>query len=132
LNAEYFGKYEWENKTILIVEDDVSSVFYLKEVLADTDADLIIVKDGDTAINECKMHQEIDLVLMDIQLPRLDGYYTTSRIKEFRPKLPVIAQTACALIEDIHKCKDAGCDDYIAKPIEPVILLDKMSKFLNN
>ncbi len=115
----------------MIVEDDISSIFYIKEVLADTNAELIIAKDGESAINECKMSEDINLVLMDIQLPVLDGYTTTTRIKEFKPDLPVIAQTAYALIEDRHMCMEAGCDDYIAKPIEPFILLEKMSKFLD-
>ena len=131
MNKDYFEKYDWHGKIILIVEDDISSIFYLKEVLADTNAELIIVKDGKTAIHECRENDNIDLVLMDIQLPDLDGYQTTMRIKEIKPHLTVIAQTAYALVEDRYRCKDAGCDDYLAKPIEPSILLKKISKFLD-
>ena len=132
MNEDYFGKYEWENKTILIVEDDVSSTFYLKEVLTDTGANLIFVIDGRSAIKACEENKSIDLVLMDIQLPVLDGYQATIEIKKIRPDLPVIAQTAYALIEERQRCYDVGCDDYIAKPIEPLRLLDKISTFLNN
>lgn len=130
MNEDYFGKYSWENKTILIVEDDISSIFYLREVLADTHANVIIIKDGEAAVDICVHDDSIDLVLMDIQIPVLDGYNTTRKIKKAKPGLPVIAQTAYAMVEDRRKCLDAGCDDYIAKPVEPFALLDKINIFL--
>ena len=130
MNEDYFGRYEWDNKTILIVEDDISSAFYLKEVLTDTNAELIFVKDGQSAINLCRDNKSIDLVLMDIQLPVIDGFDATIEIKKMRPDLPVIAQTAYALIEERQRCYEVGCDDYIAKPIEPLKLLDKIKNFM--
>jgi CheY-like chemotaxis protein len=131
LNEDYFGKYNWEGKTILIVEDDISSIFYLREVLADTHANLIITKDGGAAVDICTHDPSIDIVLMDIQIPVLDGYNTTKKIKNAKPRLPVIAQTAYAMLEDRKKCFDAGCDDYISKPIEPFALLDKINIYLS-
>lgn len=131
MNEDYFGKYNWESKTILIVEDDISSIFYLREVLADTHVNILIVKDGEAAVNICTNDETIDLVLMDIQIPVLDGYNTTIKIKKSKPHLPVIAQTAYAMREDRKKCFDAGCDDYIAKPIEPFALLEKIDNYFS-
>lgn len=131
MKENYFSKYDWKDKFVLIVEDDLSSSYFLKELLAGTKADFLIVTNGNDAITECKNNQEIDLILMDIQLPGMDGYKTTKEIKKIFPQLPVIAQTAFALTDDRRKCLDAGCDDYISKPIEPLSLLEKMSRFLD-
>ena len=131
MNEDYFGKYEWDGKTILVVEDDISSSFFLKEVLADTHADILFAADGSEAIDMCSRHSEIDLVLMDIQLPEVDGYTATREIKKNRPSLPVIAQTAYAFQSDRKKCFEAGCSDYIAKPINADLLLEKISALMD-
>ena len=82
MNEDIFGKYEWEGKTILIVEDDISSTFYLKEILDETGVDLLFASDGCQALNMVEEHPELTLVLMDIQIPILDGYATTIEIKK--------------------------------------------------
>ncbi len=120
--------HNWEGQTILIVEDDYSSFRFLEAVLKRTKATILHAVDGEDAIEICKTHPAIDLVLMDIQLPKVDGYTVTKKIKEFRKNLPVVAQTAHALEEDRTKSLKAGCDDYISKPInknELLIILDK-------
>ena len=127
MNEEHI--YEWQDKTILIVEDDLSSSFYLKEVLDDTGVYILFADEGNQAIEMVRDHPEIDLVLMDIQLPILNGYEATKTIKKIRPDLIIIAQTACAFTEDRDKCFEAGCDDYLAKPIEPKELLDKIASY---
>lgn len=114
----------------MIVEDDISSIFYLKEILKETGADLLIAEDGERAIRFCTENPEIDIVLMDIQLPILNGYETTRQIKTNSPHLPVIAQTAYALPEERNRCLAAGCDDYISKPINPFEILAMIQKFL--
>jgi len=124
--------YEWQNKTILIVEDDLSSAFYLKEVLDDTGVNLLFATDGNQAIELVREHPEIDLVLMDIQMPILNGYEATKKIKHFRPKLAVIAQTAYAFTKDKDLCYEAGCDGYIAKPIQPKELLDHVAPYMDH
>lgn len=131
LKEDTFIQYNWEDKTVLIVEDDISSIFYLKEILADTSVKIVVVNDGQSALDTCLENNNIDIVLMDIQIPILDGYSTTRKIKEMKPALPVIAQTAYALLEDKHLCFEAGCDGYIAKPIEAGSLLKKMSEFID-
>ncbi len=127
MTEDFSGKYNWDGKTILIVEDDISSIFYLKEILKDSGVDLLFAEDGKKAISVFKDHSEINLILMDIQLPVLNGYETTRKIKSLNPNLPVIAQTAYAMPEEKIKCLEAGCNDYLAKPLDPKILLQKIS-----
>jgi len=106
-------------KTILVVEDDFVSFQYLESILRDANAALIHVKNGEDAVEVCQMNTKIDLVLMDIQLPFMDGCETTRKIKIFRKNLPIIAQTADVMPEDKIRCFESGCDDFIGKPIDP-------------
>lgn len=80
----------------------------------------------------CRQHPDIDLVLMDIKMPVMDGYEATRQIKKFRPGLPIIAQTAYALEGDLEISIAAGCDDYISKPLNKVILINCLNKFLKD
>ncbi len=121
--------YNWEKNTILIVEDDYSSVFYLKEVLKDTGVKIEIADDELTAIDKCKNNTEIKLVLIDIKLPFINGLDVTVKIKKIRPDLPVIAETAFATPYDQENCLMAGCSDIITKPIDSMELLEKINKF---
>lgn len=120
------------NKTILVVEDDVTSYEFLKIVLSDLGIDKIVwAKDGNEVIKQSKENAAIDLVLMDVNLPVMNGYESIKAIKVFRPRLPIIAQTAYALTGDREKSLEAGCDDYITKPIEKEQLLEKIEKFFD-
>lgn len=113
-----------KEKTILIVEDDETSYEYLKVVLEEYGTNIIWAKDGKSSIVYCKENPNIDMVLMDINMPEMNGYEATKEIKKFSPNLPVIAQTAFAIAGDREKAIDAGCDDYISKPIDRNELLD--------
>jgi signal transduction histidine kinase/CheY-like chemotaxis protein len=106
-------------KTVLIVEDVELNYKFLEVVLI-TYANAIILwaKDGVEAVNLCKEHPEIDLVMMDIQMPEMNGYEATRRIKEIRPELQIIAQTAYAMAEEREKCFASGCQGYLSKPIK--------------
>ena len=130
MNEVNFKKYNWTGKKILIVEDDVSSTFFLKEVLEETGASMAFATDGLTALKLCREDLDISLVLMDIQIPFLNGFETSKQIKDLRPDLPIIAQTAYAFIDDREKSLQAGCDDYISKPIDPFELLDRLSLYM--
>lgn len=121
---------KWKNKKILIVEDVEESVMLLTEMLEPTNALVIIARNGKEAIDICLNDKDIDIVLMDLQLPILDGYKATHEIKRTRPLLPIIAQTANAMSDDREKALDAGCDDYIAKPIRYDELIFTLGKFL--
>ena len=118
--------------TILIVEDDESSYCYLEILLSNMNPKYLILRatDGLQAVEKCRMYPEIEIVLMDIQLPFLDGYKATSQIKEFRKDLTIIAQSAYSKTEDIIKAKEAGCDDYITKPINAEALFMILAKYL--
>lgn len=123
--------YDFTGKVILVVEDVESNFDLLKIILEGSGAEVHRIENGLEAVEFCKVNKHIDLVLMDIQLPGINGYEATRLIKEFRPELPVLAQTAFALAEDKELCMEAGCDGYIAKPIKPRLLLPVISQFLN-
>jgi CheY-like chemotaxis protein len=118
----------FSNKTMLIVEDDNDSFEFLNIVLKQLDINTLWAKDGEEAIIMCKRNASIDIVLMDINMDVMNGYIATAEIKKFRPELPIIAQTALAMVGDKEKALDAGCDDYISKPIDKDKLMDIISK----
>ncbi len=123
-------KKTFEKQTILIVEDDISSFEYLEAILSKPGINLIWAKNGEDSITLCKENTTIDLVLMDINMPVMDGLEATKAIKKFRPELPIIAQTARAIAGDHEKILDAGCDDYISKPIKKEKLMAKIGRLL--
>ena len=120
----------WEDKVILVVEDVDTNKIFFDAALRKTKAKILWAKDGQEAIDMFK-ENEIDLVLMDLQLPIMDGYTATRKIKEIDKNIPIIAQTAHVMSGEREKCLEAGCDDYLAKPIRLQILMDTLSKFLN-
>ncbi len=129
-NLDKSDHYDWFNRTILIAEDDDSSYSLLKQLLSKTNARLVRAINGKEVVEAVKFTEEIDIVLMDIQMPLLNGYDATQQIKALRPRLPIIAQTAFAMEGDKEKSILAGCNDYITKPIQPRQLLAKIDQFL--
>lgn len=123
--------FRWTNKVVLIAEDDNNNFLFLRSTLKSTGISILRAKDGKQAVNEVKNNESIDLVLMDIQMPEMNGYEATENIKLLRPDLPVISQTAYAMAGEREKSFQAGCDDYISKPIDIDLLFSKMSRFLN-
>lgn len=124
--------YNWSDRTFLIAEDDDNSYVLLKEILIKTGARLVRAINGKEVVEAVKFSEEIDLILMDIQMPYQNGFESTRQIKELNPHIPVIAQTALAMQGDKEKSILAGCDDYISKPIQPEKLLCKISQFLKD
>jgi PAS domain S-box-containing protein len=127
---EVYTTVNWRNNHILVVEDDMACLALINELLEETKIKISNATTGLEAVKICRKDPTIDFVLMDMRLPEMDGYEATRRIKEFRPELPIIAQTAHALSDDKKKCLSAGCDDYLTKPIIQNILFDTISKFL--
>ncbi len=123
--------HNWKGKVILIVEDNDLNSRLLQRMIEPTGAEIIIAKDGKPAIEACMTRETIDIVLMDIQMPEMDGYEATRTIKSLNPQIPVIAQTAYAMAEEKEKIIFAGCDDYISKPIRQKDLFITLSKYLN-
>ena len=124
--------HDFSHKKILVVEDIESNSKLLIAVLKPTKAEVIFFEYGLEAIEYCRGNDNIDLVLMDIQLPDINGIEATKIIKEFRKDLPVIAQTAFAMAGDREKCLEAGCSEYISKPISRVLLLDMINTHINH
>lgn len=116
---------------VLIVEDEDANYQLLKEMLRKRNYRLFRAFDGVEAI-EIVREEQLDLVLMDIQLPKMDGYEATRIIKKDHPDLPIIAQTAYANYNDVVKSLDAGCNDFIAKPIKMKKLLAMIDSYLHN
>ena len=116
-------------KTILIVEDDVSSRLYLNKILEKTGASLLTACDGKEAIEIAMANPGIDIILMDIQLPLIDGYGAARVIRELRNDIIIIAQTAYSLLGDRERIISSGFDDYIVKPIFPQQLIEKLTKY---
>lgn len=129
INKKAAQEATWSKYTLLLVEDDQNSMLYIKELLLPSQINIIHTNNGDDAIKTCK-DSTVDIVLMDIKLPTIDGLETTKRIRLFNKELPIIAQTAYALSADLQKAAKAGCNDYITKPISRAKLLDTMAKYL--
>ena len=116
-------------KTILIVEDDYYNAEYIKEILSGVGLNILHAENGKQAV-EISMSQSIDLVLMDIRLPDIDGYEATRQIRKHKPYLKIVAQTAYAAHDEKQKATDAGCADYISKPTKREALLLLLNKHL--
>jgi CheY-like chemotaxis protein len=117
-------------KKILIAEDMQDNVDLLKQILDGTDLSIIFAKNGEEAITISRNHPDIDLILMDIQMPIVNGFDATLRIKEFKPDLPIIAMTAYAMADERTKCLEKGCNDYISKPFNKNDLIALISQYL--
>lgn len=123
----------FHSKKILLADDDMRNVFALTQILKERGMEIIKAENGKNALEMLDSHPDIDLVLMDIMMPEMDGYEAMRRIRtqeRFR-NLPVIALTAKAMKDDKQKCIDAGANDYIAKPIDIERLLSLMRVWLS-
>jgi CheY-like chemotaxis protein len=117
-----------KNFKILIVEDEEFVIAYLKIVLKNHEKEMLIAKTGVEAVGVCYNNPDIDLILMDIKLPGIDGYEATRRIREFNKDVFILSQTAFAQIGDREKSLEAGCNEYITKPLSKDLLLEIISK----
>ncbi|MFA6949577.1 MAG: response regulator [Lentimicrobiaceae bacterium] len=120
----------WTGKSILIVEDVTSNYSYLAATINRSGVSITWVKSGEEALECINQGNHFDLILMDVQLSGMDGYQVTGMIKAIHPEIPIIAQTAYAMLGEKEKSQKAGCDEYLSKPIKPSILLETISKYL--
>ncbi len=111
---------------ILIAEDDVASFLHLSILTKVFTREVLHVTSGSEAVQTCRDHPDIDLVLMDIKMPLMDGLEATRLIRKFNPTVYIIAQTAYALTGDLEKALESGCNDYITKPIQLDELMEKL------
>lgn len=126
------SSYFWPNKTILIVEDNETSNIYFEAALRKTKANLLWAKNGLEAVELVKKNRGINLVLMDINMPKLDGIEATRIIKSLFPEIIVVVQTAFLLSGEERMCQEAGCDEFITKPIRLKYLLDTINHYLDS
>jgi CheY-like chemotaxis protein len=115
-----------KGRKILIVEDDLSSRLYLNKILEKAGVIILNAGDGQEAVNIAFKNPDLDIILLDIQLPVLDGYSALIKIREFRKDVIIIAQTAYGLLGDKEKILNSGFNDYVIKPILAQNLLDKL------
>jgi CheY-like chemotaxis protein len=119
-----------DKNLVLIAEDDDVSCQFLKTVFAKIGVQTLIATNGIEAIELVKSNPDLNLILMDIKMPELDGLIATKEIKAIRPDIKIIAQTAYALNSEKAKFLKEGCDDYISKPIEIDLLMKLIKKYI--
>ncbi len=122
---------DFSSFTLLVAEDDDINYVYMERLLSKTNARLIRAANGQEAVDLCKSTQKVDLILMDINMPFLNGLEATKIIKSSRPDIPIIAVTAYSLSGDRETCIASGCNDYIPKPIRRDELFSKLHQFLD-
>jgi PAS domain S-box-containing protein len=108
---------------VLVAEDDNTSGMLISKALKPYSKEILIAKNGLDAIDICHKNPDLDLIMMDIKMPGIDGYETTREIRKFNKDVIIIAQTAFSQINDIEKAKAAGCNDYLIKPLEIPMLV---------
>jgi CheY-like chemotaxis protein len=121
-----------KNLNALIVEDDEISAKFITKTIQSFSKNILRVCNGTEAVNACRNNPGLDLVLMDIQMPEMDGYEATRQIRQFNKDIVIIAQTAFALSQDHKLAIEAGCNDYISKPIDKALLTVLINKHFKN
>lgn len=121
----------WVNKNILIAEDDDINFMFIKEALRKTGCNLIRAVNGEEAIEFYRKRKSVDIILLDIQMPKKNGIEVLKYIRNTNKEIPIIVQTAYAMADERTKCIDAGCNDYFSKPLHINKLMMAIEKYLN-
>jgi len=114
---------------VLIAEDDAGSAMLIEIAIKKFSREIIKVRTGIEAVEACRSNSDIDLILMDIKMPAMDGYEATQQIRKFNTKVVIIAESAYALTGDREKAIGAGCNDYISKPMKQSVLIELIRKY---
>lgn len=122
-------EHDWSQYTLLIAEDEDTNFIYLETALQKTKINVLRASDGKEAVEIARIAPGLDLILMDMKMPKMNGLEATRSIKSFRKDVTIIAQTAFAMEEDRRNCTAVGCDDFLAKPIRYQVLLDTLAKY---
>lgn len=122
---------EMERKKILVVDDNEKNRYLISFILEKNGLEVVTATDGMDGVEAAKRHR-VDLIIMDIKMPKMDGYEATRMIKKLEgyQSVPIIALTSYAMAEDKKKALAAGCDGYIAKPINPETFMDEIRKYM--
>ena len=122
--------FDWSKNTILIAEDDECNFVLLKFMFLATKVNILRANNGSEAVDLCKSNPNIDIVLMDVKMPVMDGIEATGKIKSFKPELPIFMQTAHILEEVKTNCYNAGCNEFFTKPFEEDKLYNTIDSYL--
>ncbi|MCG8701709.1 MAG: response regulator [Bacteroidales bacterium] len=122
---------DWSRHTVIVAEDEDNNFDYLESILLKTKIKVLRAKDGKECVELVKTHPEVNVVLMDIRMPVLNGLEATRSIKSYRPGIIVVAQTAFAMDEDRRNCKAVGCDNFLAKPVRYRVLVDTLKEYFD-
>ena len=121
-----------ENKVVLIVDDEDSNIYALQSYLDTLDVKIRVAKNGEQAIYLLQQVEKVDIILLDMMMPVMDGYETLQALKENNTlkRIPVIAVTAKAMKGDREKCLEAGAWDYVSKPLDMKLLIEKITQLV--
>ena len=121
-----------KGKKVLVVDDDIRNIFAITAALEQHDVQVLNAENGLDALSQLEEHPDVDLVLMDVMMPEMDGYEATRRIRKLERghSIPIIALTAKAMKGDREKCIEAGASDYVTKPVEPEQLVSLLRVWL--
>jgi two-component system, cell cycle response regulator DivK len=122
--------FDWSNKTIIIAEDEEVNYIYLKTALSKTNINILRAYNGQDAVEMSKVNPLVELILMDIKMPKMNGLEATKAIKSFRSDIKIVAQTAFAMDEDRKNCEAVGVDDFLSKPVRYKLLFETLSRHL--
>lgn len=120
---------DWSNKTILVVEDDKFNSLIIQNFLSKTKAKVVTAINGEQAIEQARANNP-DFILMDLKMPGMNGFEATRKIKEFLPNTVVIAQTAFVTDADREEAFNAGCSEFITKPLSSEKIYSAIEKFM--
>ena len=126
------GMLDWSDKTILVAEDVPTNYMLIEAILGKTGVKLIWARDGQEAVDKCLENDQIDLILMDIQMPVMNGLEATRAIKKVRNHIPVIAQTAFTYNYEEETIRAAGISKVLNKPISPELLMFSIQEFFRH
>ena len=124
------NKKKTKKPKVLIVEDETFTMDYLSIILKNICSEIIRADNGIDAVNICRRNPDIDLILMDIKMPLMNGYDAAKEIRTFNKEVIIIAQTAYAMPGDREKALEAGCNDYISKPINKEVLISMIENMV--
>lgn len=130
ISAQTENIVKWGHHTILVAEDDDMNFMFLEEMFSETEINLLRAKTGEEALTSIRKNPKIELILMDIQMPEMNGLEATEKIRLINQDIPIIAQTAYAMPSEKEKSIKSGCTDYITKPIMPDMLIGTLKKYL--
>ena len=126
------GMQDWSDKTILVAEDVPTNYMLIEAILSKTGVNLIWARDGQEAVDKCMENDQIDLILMDIQMPVMNGLEATMAIKKIRNHIPILAQTAFIYNYDEDKIREAGISKVLNKPISPEVLMFSIQEYFRH